>query len=244
MTVEVTRSGLSPHARMAYESAVRPPTPLRPSASTARLPSSAPASATPHPQATPWPSAAPPQAGLGDPHEQWNWNARGETPSQRLDRNYSELLQEVRVAQTGVQLLLAFLLTLAFTPRFGSLTAFQRHVYVTSLVLGFAASALLIAPAPFHRVVYGRRLKRSLLRASNRFALAGLALLMLSLSAALLLILNVVLGARPAELVAGSLLGWFALWWYLAPMWLRARGRQAGAGELPRARHSRGRPTG
>ena len=69
-----------------------------------------------------------------DAHDQWNFMARRETPTQRLDRNYAEILQEVRVAQTGVQLLLAFLLTVAFTPRFATLTEFERGVYVGALV--------------------------------------------------------------------------------------------------------------
>src|SRR5256885_441567 len=71
-----------------------------------------------------------------DAHDQWNFSVRRETPTQRLDRNYAEILQEVRVAQTGVQLLLAFLLTVAFTPRFATLTDFERRVYVAALVLG------------------------------------------------------------------------------------------------------------
>src|SRR5437899_3345880 len=94
--------------------------------------------------------------------DRWNYRARGETPSQRLDRNLVELLQEVRVAQVGVQVLLAFLLALAFTPRFTQFTDPQRYAYVVSLVLGAAATALLIAPAPFHRVVFRRRLKREI----------------------------------------------------------------------------------
>src|SRR5260370_41167715 len=80
----------------------------------------------------------------GDAHDQWNAGARGETPLQRLDRAYSEILQEVRVAQTGVQILLAFLLTLAFSPRVASVTHFPRHVYPAARVLGPGAAA---APA-------------------------------------------------------------------------------------------------
>jgi hypothetical protein len=92
---------------------------------------------------------------LLDPQDQWSYLVRGETPTQRLDRNYGEILQELRVAQTGVQLLLAFLLTVAFTPRFATFTDFHRNVYVASLVLGAAANALLIAPAAFHRLRVG-----------------------------------------------------------------------------------------
>ncbi|WP_223199411.1 DUF6328 family protein [Solihabitans fulvus] len=165
---------------------------------------------------------------LPHPHDSWNYAARGETPTQRLDRNYGEILQEVRVAQTGVQLLLAFLFTLAFTPRFTALTDFQRGVYVTSLILGAAATALLIAPAPFHRVVFARRLKRLLVRASGLFAVFGLALLMLSLSSALLLILDVVLNIALAAWIASGTLLWFCTWWYAVPLWSRMRhGRDA-----------------
>src|SRR5215469_10359817 len=77
--------------------------------------------------------------------DRWNYRVRGETPSQRLDRNFVELLQEVRVAQVGVQALLAFLLAVVFTPRFGQLTLFQTDAYVLSLVLGAGSTALLIA---------------------------------------------------------------------------------------------------
>jgi Family of unknown function (DUF6328) len=151
--------------------------------------------------------------------------AHGETTHQRLTRNYAELLQEVRVAQTGTQLLLAFLLTLAFTPRFGALTDFQRQVYVTSLVIGAAATALLIAPAAFHRVVFQRGLRHALVTYSNRFAYFGLILLMCALSSALLLILDVVLGAPRSIWITGAIASWFGVWWYAIPMWNRARHR-------------------
>ena len=82
-----------------------------------------------------------------DEHDEWNADARGETPLQRADRAYGEILQEVRVAQTGVQILFAFLLTLAFTSRFATITAFQKHIYVLTLMLTAGATALLIAPA-------------------------------------------------------------------------------------------------
>jgi hypothetical protein len=161
-----------------------------------------------------------------DDDDRSNYVVRDETPAQRLDRNYGELLQEVRVAQTGVQLLLAFLLTLAFTPRFAALNDFQRRVYVTSLILGATATALLIAPAPVHRLVFRQRLKHRLVRVSSLFTLYGLALLMLSLSSALLLILDIVLGTDIAAWVAGAILGWFGFWWYALPLWLLARNRR------------------
>lgn len=156
-------------------------------------------------------------------HDRWNHAVRGESRVQRLDRNYGEILQELRVAQTGVQLLLAFLLTVAFTPRFASFTMFQRDTYVASLVLGAAANALLIAPAAFHRMVFRRRLKEQLVRYANRFALCGLGLLMLALTAALLLILTVVLGPHAGSWLTGGALAWFVFFWYVLPLWSRLR---------------------
>jgi amino acid transporter len=148
---------------------------------------------------------------------------RGETPLQRVDRAYGEILQEVRVAQTGVQILFAFLLTLAFTPRFIHVTPFERYTYVTALMLCAAATALLIAPAAFHRVVYRRRLKHHLVQVANRLALSGLVLLLLAMISALLLILDVVIGLGPAVILAAGGLAWFVTWWFVLPVWSRIR---------------------
>lgn len=163
------------------------------------------------------------QTCTSDGHDEWNAGARGETPLQRADRAYGEILQEVRVAQTGVQILFAFLLALAFTSRFASVTQFQRYIYVLTLMLCAAAAALLIAPAAFHRVVYRRRLKHHLVRIASRLALSGLVLLLLALVSALLLILDVVIGLWPALPLAAGALGWFAAWWFGLPAWSRIR---------------------
>jgi hypothetical protein len=185
----------------------------------------------PAPAAAPAPAvktAAPPAGGhcptcTSDGHDEWNAGERGETPLQRVDRAYGEILQEVRVAQTGVQILFAFLLALAFTSRFASVTQFQRYVYVLTLMLCAAAAALLIAPAAFHRVIYRRRLKHHLVRIASRLALSGLVLLLLALVSALLLILDVVIGLGPALLLAAGALGWFVTWWFGLPAWSRIR---------------------
>jgi hypothetical protein len=160
-----------------------------------------------------------------DGHDAWNAVARGESPLKRVDRAYTEILQELRVAQTGVQILLAFLFTLAFTNRFASITSFQRDVYVATLLLGSSAIALLIAPAAFHRMIYRRRLKAHLVRAAHRMALAGLLLLLATMGSALLLILDIVIGMHPAMLLTGAALGWFVTWWFVLPTWTRVRHR-------------------
>jgi cation transport ATPase len=157
--------------------------------------------------------------------DSWNHIARGETPLQRVDRQYGELLQEVRVAQTGVQFLLAFLLTVVFTPRFLELTASQKMIYVITLVLGAAATALLMAPVPFHRIVFRRRLKRELVTTASLLTLGGLTLLVLTISSALLLIFDVVLGFRYAIWLTLGIVVWFGLWWYAVPLWQVLRRR-------------------
>src|SRR5436190_787717 len=156
-------------------------------------------------------------------HDDWNAEARGETPMQRADRAYAEILQEVRVAQTGVQILFAFLLALAFQARFPAITSFQRGVYVVTLMLCAAATALLIAPAAFHRMIYRKRLKQHLVRVANRMAITGLALLLLSMVSAVLLIMDVVLGRVPAFILAAAVLTWFTMWWFVLPLQTRVR---------------------
>lgn len=163
-----------------------------------------------------------------DDHDEWNADARGETPLQRVDRAYGEILQEVRVAQTGVQILFAFLLTLAFTSRFAAITQFQRSIYVLTLMLCAGATALLIAPAAFHRVVYRRRLKQRLVHVANQLALSGLVLLLLALVSALLLILDVAIGLGPALFLALGALSWFVTWWFILPIWNRVRHQACG----------------
>ncbi|GGN51878.1 membrane protein [Streptomyces albiflavescens] len=129
--------------------------------------------------------------------------ARDETPLERADRNFSELLQELRVVQTGVQILFAFLLTLAFTPRFPSLDTVQRAVYVTTLLLSMLAAALFTAPAALHRALFQHNVKRVIVRVSSRLAHIGLYVLMLAFTGSVLLVVDVALG-RGAGIAAGA----------------------------------------
>src|SRR4029079_13733831 len=99
---------------------------------------------------------------------------RDETDTERLDRNLIELLQEVRVVQTGVQVLFAFLLTVPFSSRFDQITHFQRAAYFTALVGSAAASVLLIAPTAVHRILFRLGQKEYMVEVSNRLALGGL----------------------------------------------------------------------
>src|SRR3954447_26251596 len=104
----------------------------------------------------------------------WNTEHRAEAPLQRADRNFAELLQELRVAQTGVQILFAFLLTLSFMDRFAAIDPFQRGVYVFTLVASATTVALLVAPVAVHRLLFQRGRKRELVRVGHRLALGGL----------------------------------------------------------------------
>ncbi len=144
-----------------------------------------------------------------------------ETEAQRWRRHFDELLQELRVAQTGVQILFAFLLILAFSPGFEPSDGFVRATYVVALLTAASATALIIAPVSHHRLLYRLRLKPVLVRTANRLALAGLAMLLVSTVAALLLATDRVL-ARPAAVAVSTATGaGFALLWWLSPLRLR-----------------------
>jgi O-antigen/teichoic acid export membrane protein len=166
--------------------------------------------------------------------------ARGETVDQLLDRNLAELLQELRVAITGVQVLFAFLLGLAFTQRFADLDAFARTVYTVTLLATALATVLLIAPVSFHRLVFRRRLKAALIEVGDRMLRAGLALLVLAITSGVLLVLDVVLG-RAAGIVAGAAVLLVAtVTWYALPVWAR----RTSAGGHPDPTGAEDRPAG
>jgi len=162
--------------------------------------------------------------GLGDGFLSWDGHRR-ETEMERIDRNFGELLQELRLAQTGVQLLIAFLLSIAFSPRFVETTSFQRGVYFATLLLALAATVLLIAPVSHHRLVFQLNRKRELVKIANKEAMAGLALLALALLGALMLITDLLFdGAVVALSVTGGAL-LFAVSWLGLP--LRDRGTRS-----------------
>ena len=150
-------------------------------------------------------------------HAEWNHVMRGETELQSVDRHFNELLQELRVAQTGVQILFAFLLGLAFTPRFPDLTSGQQGIYLVTLVLSAVSAALLIAPVGYHRTVFRQRLRPQLVTTGHRYAIAGLILLLLALVGAVQLAASFVLGAW-ASLLAAALAGLFATLWFVIPL--------------------------
>lgn len=166
------------------------------------------------------------------PHARWNERTRGESEIQRLDRNYLELLQELRVAQTGVQILFAFLLGIGFTARFADLLAWQRLIYGVVLVLCALAAVTLIAPVVYHRVCFRQRLKRRIVQVTHVAALTGLTLLLLSLIGALNLALSFVVGGWSLALAA-ALGGLFFGIWYGVPLRDRLRHRRPAEARRP-----------
>jgi hypothetical protein len=151
----------------------------------------------------------------------WDTTARSETEAQRLDRNWLSLLQELRVVQTGVQLLTGFLLTLPFQPRFDGLSATMRVIFLATVGCSVGATVLLEAPVAMHRMLFRRHRIESVVSAAHRFAYAGLLLMGSALTGVTVIIFGAVAGPVAAA-IAGvcavtSLLGF----WVLLPLRVR-----------------------
>ena len=143
-----------------------------------------------------------------------------ETDKHRWDRNFSDLLQELRVTQAGVQILFAFLLTLPFSNGFTRTTQFQQKIYVVALLTAALAAAMIIAPVAFHRALFRQGRKPELVRYAHRMATGGLAFLLVSMVSSILLITEYLLSPTMSVIltvVAGS---WFLLFWVAIP-WAR-----------------------
>src|SRR3954469_5349683 len=119
-----------------------------------------------------------------------------------LNRNWDELMQELRAAQTGVQILTGFLLTVPFANRFSALTSAQRWLYMAVLAGAITATCLILAPVAFHRLLFRQRRRLLLVETANRLALAGLAALLLTVCGMVFLVTDVVIGQAPAWLAS------------------------------------------
>lgn len=154
----------------------------------------------------------------------WNEAARNETETQRLDRNWSSLLQELRVVQTGVQLLTGLLLTLPFQNRFEELDEQMRLVYLVTVASSIGATVLLIAPIGIHRLMFRHHRLDIVVGTAHRLAYAGVILLAVTLSGVMVLIFGTVLESDGIGILAGlitaaALVGF----WVIYPLVLRAR---------------------
>jgi hypothetical protein len=147
---------------------------------------------------------------------------RDETPAQRADRNFNDILQELRVTQTGVQVLFSVLLTVPFSQRFVHVTPFQKDVYFAALISAAATAVVLIAPVSTHRLLFRTGQKPWVVSVASRYAIAGLVLLLLTFSAVLLLVTDV-LFAEPLATAVATTFGLVTLVLWFVPPLLRLR---------------------
>src|SRR3954453_2600555 len=149
-------------------------------------------------------------------------SGREESEGERLDRNLGELLQELRVALPGVQVLFAFLLAVPFQQNFSEISDFDKAMYFTTLLLTAFSAALLIAPSAYHRLTFRYQQKHRLVFVSNRLAIAGLGVLALAMTCAVMLVTNVLFGTVVTTVVTTVLvLMMFVVLWAVLPLMRR-----------------------
>ena len=144
-----------------------------------------------------------------------------ETPDETLDRNWNELLQELRVVQTGVQLLTGFLLTLPFQQRFTTLDTTDRRIYLATVASSSLATLLLVTPVPLHRVLFRQHERATMVATAHWCALLGSMLLGLSLIGVNTLVFDVVVGRSVAAGVAAVVAGLVLALWLTMPLVIR-----------------------
>ncbi|MGW8884198.1 DUF6328 family protein [Streptomyces sp. NPDC055749] len=158
---------------------------------------------------------------------------REETEEERADRQWNDLLQELRVAQTGVQILFGFLLAVVFQPRFTTLSDTDLTIYVVTVMLGSATVAALIGPVSYHRLLTGRRVKPQTVVWASRLTVVGLGLLFCTMCSALLLIMRVALHNSLALWLVGAMALWFFVCWFVFPLRALARSADPPSSEDP-----------
>jgi len=161
-------------------------------------------------------------------HQPASYTRDGEEEGKRLDRHWNELLQELRLAQTGTQILFAFLLSIAFTTRFQDSDRFTHDVFAGTLVASALAMGLFLAPVSFHRIVFQRKLRDRMIPIAHHLATAGLAFLLVAIAGGVLLAIDVVLSRTLAIITVAIVVAWFVGFWYVLPAYVR---RTSGNGE-------------
>jgi hypothetical protein len=146
-----------------------------------------------------------------------------ESKEERLDRELIELLNELRVALPGVQMLFGFLLAVPFTQRFNTITATQRHVYYATFLSTAFASILFIAPTAYHRLRFRQRDKEQLIRTSSAMAIAGTTFLALALAGAVFVVTDLVFQATVTAIATATVAAALAWLWYGLPLWRRLK---------------------
>ncbi|GAA1568611.1 DUF6328 family protein [Kribbella sancticallisti] len=152
----------------------------------------------------------------------------GEDEHERLDRHWNELLQELRLAQTGTQILFAFLLSIAFQPRFQDADNFTHDVFAVTLIASAFAVGLLLAPVAFHRIVFQKRLRDQMIPIAHHLASGGMALLVVAMCGGVLLAIDVVLSRTIAVVIVAVVALWFIGFWYVLPTYVRRTSRPTG----------------
>ncbi|MFD5828498.1 DUF6328 family protein [Lentzea sp. NPDC060358] len=149
-----------------------------------------------------------------------------ESHQRRLARNVNELLQELRVAQAGVQILFGFLLSIAFTEKYTSTSGYVRVTHLVTVLCAAIAVAFLTAPAAWHRVLFRQGRREDVVRFGNAFALAGLAFLALAMTGTVLMLAEVILGLWPSVVVGVVAFVVFAGLWFALPFASSQRAQQ------------------
>ncbi len=145
-------------------------------------------------------------------------SGRKESETERLDRNLSELLQELRVALPGVQVLFAFLLTIPFNQRFALLTTAQERIYLATLLSTTVSATLLIAPTAFHRLNFRKQQKGQLVFIANRMAIVGLGFLALAMTGVVLLVTDFLFSTVVTVVCTAFAALMFTTFWYALPL--------------------------
>ena len=151
-------------------------------------------------------------------HRGYPFRMPSEDEGERINRELIELLNELRVALPGAQVLLAFLLTIPFMQRYGELDAIDRRIYMVAVLASAVGSLLLIAPSAHHRMRFRQRAKEDIIRTGNICAIAGLGLIALAIGAGVYLVASVVYGSAFAGIVGGSLIGLTLMLWFAVPL--------------------------
>lgn len=152
---------------------------------------------------------------------------RDETELERLDRNWAEILQELRVVQTGTQILTGFLLAIAFQQRFEDLDGYQVAVYLVLVGMAAVATVLALTPVSMHRALFRQRAKRELVETGNRLLIATLVAVLLTLAGTAMLIFDIVVGNGAGAVAGGIVLILGILLWFAFPAFRRIGRRSA-----------------
>lgn len=151
----------------------------------------------------------------------WDQTVRSETEMQRLDRNWTSLLQELRVTQTGVQLLTGFLLMVPFEPQFDKLSHIMRGVYLATVACSISATVLLVAPVAMHRLLFRRHRMEIIVATAHRFAYTGLLLLGSCLVGVTAIIFSSVAGRHAGIIAGGCAATVLVYFWVVLPLHMR-----------------------